>query len=95
MVKAIRITELIWDERNIRHIARHGVSVKEVEEVCFDPKSFVFRQGERYIILGQTRAGRYLFVVVVKRGRKGQGRVLTAREMEDAERRRYRREKRR
>jgi uncharacterized DUF497 family protein len=28
----MRIDELVWDEENERHIARHGVSPEEVEE---------------------------------------------------------------
>jgi hypothetical protein len=91
MAKAIRITETAWDERSVRHIARHHVTVKEVEEVCFHSKSFVFRRGERYIILGRTEAGRYLFVAV-DRVERYKGKVITAREMDDAERRRYRKE---
>jgi uncharacterized DUF497 family protein len=91
MAKAIRITELTWDERTIGHIARHNVTVREVEEVCFGSKSFVFRRGDRYIVLGQTNAGRYLFIVIV-RTQTGRGHVLTAREMDDSEKRRYRRE---
>jgi hypothetical protein len=31
----MRIHELIWPEDRIDHIARHGVSPEEVEEVCF------------------------------------------------------------
>ena len=91
MARTVHITEIAWDERSIRHIARHHVTVKEVEEVCFDSKSCVFRRGERYIILGQTEAGRYLFVAV-DRVERYKGKVVTAREMDDAERRRYKKE---
>ena len=30
----IRVDRLIWDERNVAHIARHKVMPQEVEEVC-------------------------------------------------------------
>ncbi len=59
------ITELLWDERSVEHIARHHVTAQEVEEVCFNPRSLVFKREARYIVLGQTAAGRYLFVAVV------------------------------
>ena len=91
MARTVHITEIAWDERSIRHIARHRVTVKEVEEVCFHTKSFVFRRGERHVILGQTEAGRYLFVAV-DRVERYKGKVVTAREMDDAERRRYKKE---
>ena len=88
MARTVHITDIAWDEGSIRHIARHHVTVKEVEEVCFHAKSFVFRRGERYIILGQTEAGRYLFVAV-DQVKIYKGKVITAREMDDGERRRY------
>lgn len=93
MAKAVHITELVWDEGNISHIAKHRVTVREVEEVCFSLRSFVFRRGQRYVVLGQTKAGRYLFVAVDRvEGHKGK--VVTAREMDDSEKRRYKKEMR-
>jgi len=38
----MRITELIWPNDRIEHIARHDVTPEEAEQVCFD-KSFVRR----------------------------------------------------
>ena len=31
----MRIKKLKWDKRNIFHIARHGITVKDVEDVCY------------------------------------------------------------
>jgi len=60
-----------WDEENIAHIARHNVTVKEVEEVLdSDPEYFfVFTQdGEkRYLALGVTKQGRLLTVAYTER----------------------------
>ncbi len=58
------IDEFIWPEERIEHIARHGVTPKEVEEACWG-KAFVRRaksEGDNpvYYVLGQTEAGRYL-----------------------------------
>ena len=82
----MKIADFEWDEDNINHIARHGVSPEEVEEACYD-EPFVLkgRQGS-YLIYSQTSDGRYLLVVARY---KGQGiiRVITARDMTDAERR--------
>jgi len=41
-----------------------------------------------YYILGKTLGGRYLFIVVKPRG-KGKAKVITARDMNDLEKRRY------
>ena len=89
----MRIDEFIWPEDRIEHIARHGVTPEEVEEVCFG-KSWVRRvraEGENpvYYVLGQTEAGRHLFCVVI-RFSDGNGYPVTAREMTTKEKRRYR-----
>lgn len=82
----MRITDYEWDEDNTGHIARHGVSPEEVEEACHNrPYVLKGREGA-YLIYSQTDDGRYLLVV----GRyKGSGviRVITARDMTNAERR--------
>ena len=86
----MKIQHLEWDENNIDHIARHGVDPDEVEEALVDkPLIRRGRQG-RYLIYGQTTAGRYLFAVV-KPLRSAWARVITARDMTDRERRYYRR----
>jgi uncharacterized protein len=89
----MRIDALVWPEERIEHIARHGVTPEEVEQVCFG-KSLVRRakcEGENpvYYVLGQTEAGRYLFCVVI-RFPDGNGYPVTAREMTTKEKRRYR-----
>ena len=65
----MKIHELIWPEDRIDHIARHGITPQEVEEVCFS-RPLILRaksEGENpvYYALGQTLAGRYLFCVVI------------------------------
>jgi len=87
------IEDFIWPEERVEHIARHGVTPEEVEEVCFG-KSMVRRvksEGENpvYYINGQTESGRYLFCVVI-RFPDGNGYPVTAREMTAKEKRRYR-----
>jgi uncharacterized protein len=89
----MRIDALVWPEERVEHIARHGVKPEEVEEVCFG-KSLVLRaksEGENpvYYVLGQTEAGRYLFCVLI-RFPDGNGYPVTAREMTNKEKRRYR-----
>jgi uncharacterized DUF497 family protein len=91
----MRIDGLVWDEVNEAHIARHGVTIEEVEAAVFDRSSLPLRTTGpkdqlRYIFLGQSDAGRYLFVVL-EPPVKGQARPVTARDMSDAERARYKR----
>ena len=84
----MRIDSFEWDETNIAHIARHNIVPEEVEETCFN-KPLVFRgRWQRYYALGQTDSGRYLTVIFeIKFG--DIVRVITARTMDDSERRRY------
>jgi uncharacterized DUF497 family protein len=89
----MRIHGFIWPPDRIEHIARHGVTPEEVEEVCWG-KPFVQRAKSKgdnpvYYVLGQTGAGRYLFCVVI-RFPDGNGYPVTAREMTTKEKRRYR-----
>lgn len=63
----VRIVELLWDEYNEAHIARHAVIPAEVEDVVFDSATRwevqTSRRRPRLVALGPTRSGRLLFVV--------------------------------
>lgn len=84
----MNIYELVIEPDREDHIARHHVSVAEVEEVVFGtPFIRKARQG-RYHIIGQTDAGRYLAVFVAPRDLGVYG-LVTARDADDAERRAY------
>jgi hypothetical protein len=54
----MEIDEFQWDDVNIAHIARHGVSPDEVEDVAFDDAPWIRkgRSGTRYM-LGYTIGG--------------------------------------
>jgi len=84
------ITELVWDDRNEAHIARHGIPRHEVEEVCFG-RHWLLRskRRNRKALFGQTLGGRYLLVIVEMRGR-GVYYPVTARDMNAMEGRRFR-----
>ncbi len=84
----LRIVELIWDDWNEAHIARHNVSPDEVEEVCFNRSLGVRIRRGMYRLIGQTGAGRYIVVILASRGR-GQFYVVTARDATEAERRKF------
>ncbi len=83
------ISDLEWDDENTEHIARHDVSPHEVEDICFGLHISEKAGSQRYILSGQTAGGRYLNVVVERIG-KGLFRPITAFEMSENYRRRYR-----
>jgi uncharacterized DUF497 family protein len=96
----MEINDVIWlDDIVAKIVTKHGIRTWEVEEVL--ERNPEFRKGPKgtrkgedlYYALGQTKVGRYLFVVFIrKRGSKAL--ILTAREMTDRERKASRRRKR-
>jgi uncharacterized DUF497 family protein len=95
----VRISEIVWAETDVAHIARHGVTPEEVEEIL--TANPIWRRGRRHratgrrglYALGRTEAGRYLFVVLSPLGR-GRARCVTAMEMDEKARRYYDRRRR-
>jgi uncharacterized DUF497 family protein len=85
----MEINSFRWDFNTIEHIANHSVNPDEVEEVAFDDDPYVRkgRQDRRYLY-GQTIGGRYLFVVYILLPKK-EAKVITAREMDEKEKRLY------
>jgi len=81
--------ELRWDNERLDHIAEHNVTIDEVLEVLESSRFFSprWRRDKRYVF-GQTEAGRYLFIVVGRR-RTGELWLVTARDMNERERRLY------
>jgi uncharacterized DUF497 family protein len=80
---------------NEEHIARHGVSPEEVEEVLvgiFIPPFIQRARQGTYRVLGQTADGRYLAVFFALRA-PGQVYPITTRDMDGKERRVYQRRK--
>jgi uncharacterized DUF497 family protein len=79
-----------WDDDNISHIERHEFSPEEVEEVFAGNYKVRRARQKLYIALGETLDGRLAFVVF-RRSPGGVIRVITARDMDDKERRLFRR----
>ena len=94
----MKVHQIIWPEDRVDHIARHGVNPDEFEQACFvDP--LVYRPKSDgpnpvYYVLGITDVGRYLFSVVIQFP-DGNGFPVTARDMTDNEKRRYKHKKNR
>ncbi len=82
-----------WDANNIAHVEDHGFSTEDVEAAVTDPgrvSAPAYNQdGEkRKAVIGKTDDDVIIFVVTTRRG--DQTRVVTARDAERNEKRRYR-----
>ncbi len=85
----MRIKGLCWDDENIDHIAQHGVSPKEVEDVCSGLHFSRKIRNQRYMLSGQAANGKYLNVILEPIG-KGFFRPKTAFEMSETYKHSYR-----
>lgn len=91
----MKITGFSWLDRVIDKIElKHNVTQIEVEEVItgnplFKKMKKGHFQGEHvYRAMGQTESGRYLVVFFIQK-RKGQALILSARDMDEKERKSY------
>ena len=88
------VTELLWDDHNQAHIARHGVTAAEVSSLIFGPGPLLVvisdehRVGRREFY-GRTESGRYLLAVTEAPTSMGLAYVVTSRPMSDRERRAF------
>jgi uncharacterized protein len=78
-----------WDENNIEHIANHGVEPYEAEQVLDNQPHTIKAGADRYTAYGQADSGRYLLVVFAIKS-NNRIRVITARDLTPAEKRRVR-----
>lgn len=86
------IRRIVWDEWNVAHIARHGVTPDEVEAVCHG--EFIHREsyGGRVLIIGPARPQRMLAIVLAPE-EDDTFYPVTARVADRKERRQYTEEK--
>jgi hypothetical protein len=86
--------EISWSPEREAHIARHGVTPGEVEDVCYSrPRWIATGRAGSTLVYGTSAAGRYLLVVLAE-ALDGRHLVVTAWEMTDSERRMFRRKER-
>lgn len=86
--------EFKWDKKKAaRNLADHGVSFDEAKTVFDDPLYVDFYDPDhsidehRFIIMGQSQQGRLLMASYTER--RGTTRLISARELTPAERRKY------
>ena len=86
---------LLWDDQNVTHIARHGITRAEVEEVVAGEHTIFLEEDShrpgRLIAFGQTSTGRPIFVALDVASPRDERYVVTARPMTAKERAQYER----
>ena len=94
MIDLSKINKFDWDDGNqFKNWISHQVSTTECEEVFFNLPLLLANDAphsqaeKRYYVLGQTNAGRQLFIAFTVRTNKI--RVVSARDMSRKERQKY------
>lgn len=89
----MKISRLIWDNWNILHIARHGVTREDIEQVC--QREFAVRDGkkERFLVIGTNNSEKFIAIVVDPESEEGVYYPVTARIANKKERLIYQQEK--
>ncbi|HMF56427.1 MAG TPA: BrnT family toxin [Pyrinomonadaceae bacterium] len=89
-----------WDADKAEYnLAEHEISFEEATTIFDDPFFIIYKDpdhsvGEqRYIIIGESEASRYLIVAFTERGSRT--RIISARELDPKERRAYEKKKER
>ncbi|HEU0074791.1 MAG TPA: BrnT family toxin [Dehalococcoidia bacterium] len=75
------VDSLEWDERNLTHVADHGVTRDEVEAVLANAPQFFADLPERsgtHVMIGPDANNRFLFVVLAETATRNVWRVITA-----------------
>jgi len=65
-IEQMKIISLEWNDDNIEHVALHGINSAEVEDVCFNSHIAVKGRFGRYILYGQSSAGRFIKLILAK-----------------------------
>jgi hypothetical protein len=77
----IELVELEWDQVNQTHIAEHGVTAREIEEVRNVAPKFYRNlpdRGGTHVMIGPDSNGRFYYVVLAASSKAGHWRVITA-----------------
>ncbi len=82
---AVKKSELVWDEWNVEHLAKHKVKTSEAEEALIDRIRAKKGYKGRLIVFGKTKTHR-LLAIVIKKTNKGYY-IFSARDASKKERR--------
>ncbi len=89
------INQIIWKDQFVEKLeVKHSVSVEEAEDVlCYEPHIRKVGKGENvYAAFGQTAGGRYLVVFYIRK-LTGAALPISARDMDDGEKKYYGKQK--
>jgi len=92
MRRMVDVRRLIFDDWNVEHIARHGVTQEEVEQVCRGDHIVQTGYRGRLVLIGATSTSRMLAVVLAQQD-EGEFYPVTARPASRKERKQYASEK--
>ncbi len=81
----IVIEELIIEEDRPEHIKKHKISTKEVLEVIGGDYLVLTGKSDKSLLVGKTKKGRIITVVVGKRSGKNKYGLVTARHVKKKE----------
>lgn len=73
------IEELIIESDREEHIARHKIIIEEVSEIISGNYVYIKGKLQRWLLIGKTKKGRYLTVIVGIRKKKNTYGLVTAR----------------
>jgi uncharacterized DUF497 family protein len=82
------VRALVWDAFNVSHIAEHGVSPEEVEQVCQGDHHVSQTPNGRLRLIGLTRGGHLLTIILAPKA-EGTYYTVTARPASTKERQLY------
>jgi uncharacterized DUF497 family protein len=85
----LKIQALHWDDANTEHVARHGLSPADIEDVCYGEHLAFKGKYRRLILYGKTKGGE-MIMVVLERIYDQVFRLITARSMTGNEKHSYR-----
>jgi uncharacterized DUF497 family protein len=91
----IEVHDLEWDEAGEEHVAKHGLTVRDVNQIVANPHVVVKNRKDRrahYLMIGTTHGGEIVTVALERTRDAGTWRVATAHPATDAQQQVFRRE---
>ncbi|MBI2442604.1 MAG: BrnT family toxin [Candidatus Levybacteria bacterium] len=73
------IKTLIVEKDRPAHIAKHNITIEEVDQVLSGDYVFIKAREDRWLVIGKTKKGRFLTIVVGERREKDTYGLVTAR----------------
>lgn len=85
----LSVRRLVWDSKNVAHIALHEMIPEDVEQLCHNQPVFETGKLGRLLVFGPTETGRMVTAVLDATAEQGVYYVVTARPASRRERRIY------